>query len=99
MITGTAAPGDTVSVTRAGSGLIGSAVADGGGSWTLDYTGTALPDGSYAFRGNGDVACRLEPGVGGVRRHRRHVGAGGRVHQPPEPDRRVGQRRRPSCSA
>jgi hypothetical protein len=48
-ITGTAAPGNTVSITRAGSGNIGSAVADGGGSWTLDYTGTALPDGSYAF--------------------------------------------------
>src|SRR5262249_34771302 len=49
-ITGTAAPGDTVSVARAGAGIIGSVVADGGGSWTLAPTGTVLPDGGYAFR-------------------------------------------------
>ncbi len=60
-ITGTAAPGDTVSVTRAGSGIIGSAVADGGGSWTLDYTDTALPDGSYAFRGTATSSAGSSP--------------------------------------
>ena len=50
VLTGNAAPGDTVSVTLAGSGLVGSAIADGGGVWTIDHTGTALADGNYAFR-------------------------------------------------
>jgi autotransporter-associated beta strand protein len=58
---GTAAPGDVVSVTRAGFGPIGSAVAAGDGSWTLDYAGTTLPDGSYSFRGTATSSLGTSP--------------------------------------
>ena len=46
---GTAAPDTTVTVTRFGVGVIGTAVADGGGNWSLDYTGTSLPNGVALF--------------------------------------------------
>src|SRR6185503_7186671 len=39
---GTSAPDTTVTVTRFGVGVIGTAVADGGGNWSLDYTGASL---------------------------------------------------------
>ncbi|HKQ78697.1 MAG TPA: Ig-like domain-containing protein, partial [Blastocatellia bacterium] len=45
---GTSAPGTTVTVTRFGVGVIGAALADGGGNWSLDY-GTALPNGVALF--------------------------------------------------
>jgi rhamnogalacturonan endolyase len=46
---GTAGAGDTVTLTRLGVGVIGSVVADGGGSWSFDYTGNSLPDGANGF--------------------------------------------------
>lgn len=46
---GTSAPGTTVTVTRFGVGVIGSAVADGGGNWSLDHTGASLPSGAALF--------------------------------------------------
>lgn len=61
VLTGSAAPGDTVSVTLAGSGIIGSTIAGGGGVWTLDHTGTALADGSYAFRATATTASGSSP--------------------------------------
>jgi autotransporter-associated beta strand protein len=61
VLTGSAAPGDTVSVARGGSGIIGSALADGGGVWTLDHTGTALADGIHAFRATATTAGGSSP--------------------------------------
>jgi autotransporter-associated beta strand protein len=50
LVQGSAGPGDTVTLARAGTGPLGSIVADGTGQWTFDYTGTVLADGTYAFR-------------------------------------------------
>jgi autotransporter-associated beta strand protein len=61
VLTGHAAPGDAVSVRLAGSGLIGPALADGSGVWTIDHTGTALADGSYAFRATATNAGGTSP--------------------------------------
>ncbi|MCX6953572.1 MAG: Ig-like domain-containing protein [Verrucomicrobia bacterium] len=46
---GTAAPGLTVTLSRVDTGVIGTAVADGSGQWTFDYSATPLPDRYYAF--------------------------------------------------
>ncbi|HEY9431002.1 MAG TPA: Ig-like domain-containing protein, partial [Blastocatellia bacterium] len=46
---GTSAPDTTVTVTRFGVGVIGTAVADGGGNWSLDYTGASLSNGAALF--------------------------------------------------
>jgi rhamnogalacturonan endolyase len=46
---GTSAPDTTVTVTRFGVGVIGTTVADGGGNWSLDYTGGSLPNGATLF--------------------------------------------------
>ncbi len=46
---GTATPGVTVTITRDGTGPVGTAVADGAGAWSFDYTGTALPEGETRF--------------------------------------------------
>jgi autotransporter-associated beta strand protein len=61
VLTGVAAGGDVVTVTRIGSGPVGSTVADGSGAWTLDDTGTALPDGSHAFRAAATNASGTSP--------------------------------------
>ncbi len=47
-LSGTAPAGSTVSLTRAGVGVIGSATATAGGAFSFAY-GTALPAGSHAF--------------------------------------------------
>lgn len=47
-LTGTAPSGATVSITRAGVGVVGSVVASGG-VFTFNYTATALPAGVHAF--------------------------------------------------
>jgi rhamnogalacturonan endolyase len=49
VIHGTSAPDTTVTVTRFGVGVIGTTVADGSGSWSLDYTGASLPNGVALF--------------------------------------------------
>jgi len=46
---GTAEAGSTVTVTRVGSGVIGTVTADGSGDWSFDYTGTTLAEGSHDF--------------------------------------------------
>jgi hypothetical protein len=48
-ISGTAEANKTVTVYRADVGQIGTTTADGSGNWTLNYTGTTLPEGTYAF--------------------------------------------------
>lgn len=46
---GTAGPGDTVTLTRIGTGALGTVTADAGGNWSFDYTGVSLPDGANSF--------------------------------------------------
>jgi autotransporter-associated beta strand protein len=52
-INGSADPGDVVTVTLVGSGVIGSATTDELGNWTVPYTGAALPPGLYSFTAAG----------------------------------------------
>ena len=52
---GTAAPGTSVTLSRVDTGAIGTAVADGTGHWTFDYTGTPLADRYYAFQATVDL--------------------------------------------
>src|SRR5439155_1877694 len=49
VLNGTAEANSTVTVTRVGPGVIGSATANGSGIWTFDYTATSLAEGSYTF--------------------------------------------------
>jgi len=48
-LTGSAGAGDTVAVTRIGTGLIGTVTAGAGGAWSFDYTSVSLPDGVTRF--------------------------------------------------
>ncbi|MFT3870949.1 MAG: rhamnogalacturonan lyase B N-terminal domain-containing protein [Nibricoccus sp.] len=47
--TGTASPGDTISLIRVGTGVVGSAVTSASGNWSVDYTSVSLPDGLNSF--------------------------------------------------
>jgi ELWxxDGT repeat protein/VCBS repeat-containing protein len=49
VFTGTAEANTTVRLTRAGSGVIGTAVATASGTWTIDYSSTTLAAGTYTF--------------------------------------------------
>ncbi len=49
VFTGRAEAGSSVSVTRVGAGVIGTALADASGAWTLTYSGPALSPGSHSF--------------------------------------------------
>jgi RHS repeat-associated protein len=54
---GTAPAGSTVTLSRPGLGVIGSASADPStGAWSFNYTGTTLTDGTYAFTATATVA-------------------------------------------
>src|SRR5262249_34203732 len=48
-ISGTAKPSAVVKLTRVGVGLIGTTTADSSGDWSIDYSGTALPEGVHGF--------------------------------------------------
>src|SRR5262249_51568087 len=48
-ISGTSAASATVTVSRADLGVLGTTTAHGAGSWSYNYTGTTLSEGSYAF--------------------------------------------------
>jgi len=61
---GAAAPGATVSLTRSSVGTIGTAIADGSGVWTFDYSTVTLPDGANIFFAtvtDGGQASRSSP--------------------------------------
>ncbi|MDT5269876.1 MAG: hypothetical protein QOH49_2062 [Acidobacteriota bacterium] len=49
VINGTAGAGHTVTLSRADTGVIGAAIADGSGNWSFDYTNTVLAPGTYTF--------------------------------------------------
>lgn len=56
IIKGTSAPNNTIEVIKDGSS-IGTVTAGGDGTWSYDYTGTNLSQGSYAFNARArDVA-------------------------------------------
>ena len=50
VLIGTAPANSPVTVTRIGTGSIGTAVADGTGAWSFDYTATSLPAGTHGFQ-------------------------------------------------
>lgn len=61
-LNGNAEPGSSVTVTRVGAGVVGSATADGLGNWSALYSGPALPPGVYAFTAAAvDVAGNAGP--------------------------------------
>jgi autotransporter-associated beta strand protein len=49
VLVGTAQANTTITITRFGTGVVGTTSADGAGNWTFDYTGTALPQGDSFF--------------------------------------------------
>jgi RHS repeat-associated protein len=48
-ISGTSDPSATVTVSRSDLGVLGTTTANGGGSWSYNYTGTTLAEGTYSF--------------------------------------------------
>ncbi len=51
---GSADAGNTVTVSKAGVGVIGTTPADGTGAWSFDYSSTSLADGSHFFTATAD---------------------------------------------
>ncbi len=49
VLSGTAEANSIVTITRVGTGVIGSTNANGSGEWSFDYTGTTLPGGTNVF--------------------------------------------------
>ena len=49
ILSGTAAAGTTVTLSRAGAGSLGTATVAPDGSWTFDYSGAVLGPGAYNF--------------------------------------------------
>lgn len=58
---GTALPNATVTLTRAGVGVIGSTVTDGTGTWTFDYTAAVLASGTYTFSATANTGGSSSP--------------------------------------
>ncbi len=66
VLSGVADPGNTVTLTKLGAGVIGSATADGAGAWAFDYTAVTLGQGSHFFSataadGSGNTSGSLPP--------------------------------------
>src|SRR6185295_16142795 len=49
ILNGTAEASSVVTITRVGTGVIGTATTNGSGVWTFDYTATTLPEGQHSF--------------------------------------------------
>ncbi|HLM58455.1 MAG TPA: Ig-like domain-containing protein [Pyrinomonadaceae bacterium] len=49
VLSGTAGANNTVALTLAGVGQIGTATADAAGDWSFDYTASALSEGTHTF--------------------------------------------------
>src|SRR5262249_47898548 len=61
-LSGTAAPGATVTVSRADLGVLGSVTANATtGVWTYNYSGTTLPAGTYAFTATATLSSQTSP--------------------------------------
>jgi hypothetical protein len=62
ILSGTAESQSSVRLYRDGSSMGGPVVALGTGTWTFDYRGTVLPDGTYRFTATAtDVAGNVSP--------------------------------------
>src|SRR5439155_107097 len=48
-LNGTSEANATGTVTRVGTGVVGSTTADGSGNWSFNYTGTTLAAGTHTF--------------------------------------------------
>ena len=48
-LSGTTVANGTVTLSRADLGVLGTTTANGSGAWSYNYTGTTLPQGTYAF--------------------------------------------------
>lgn len=65
ILSGTTEPNASVTVTRVGTGVIGTATADGAGAWSFDYTATTLSIGTHLFTATtADVAGNIGPASG-----------------------------------
>ena len=93
ILTGTAGAGDAVTVSRAGSGIVGTTTADGAGTWSLDYTATPLADGTHAFRAAATRGGGHEPALARLRGPRRHGGPARALGPALQPYRAHQQRR------
>lgn len=60
-LSGTAPAGSTVSVTRAGVGVVGTATATSGGAFSFSYTGTTLPAGDHLFTATASTGGTASP--------------------------------------
>ncbi|MBL9207199.1 MAG: hypothetical protein JNN01_19070, partial [Opitutaceae bacterium] len=49
VFSGTGEIGASITLVRTGVGVIGTSTVNGAGAWSVDYSGTTLPDGSYLF--------------------------------------------------
>src|SRR5204862_519040 len=62
ILNGTAEANSLVTITRTGTGVIGSATTNGAGAWSFDYTGTTLAEGNYTFTATAtDQAGNVSP--------------------------------------
>lgn len=67
VLSGTAEASSIVTLTRVGTGIIGTTNADGSGAWSFDYTGTVLPDGTNVFTVTAtDAAGNISPASSAV---------------------------------
>jgi rhamnogalacturonan endolyase len=58
---GTAGAGHSLTLTRIGTGVIGTVVADGSGNWSFDYTSVSLPDGANSFYATASSGAGTSP--------------------------------------
>jgi autotransporter-associated beta strand protein len=61
VLTGTATAGQTVTVKIQGGAALGAATSDGGGQWSLDYTGNILSDGAYVISASASNGTGTSP--------------------------------------
>ena len=65
VLNGTAEGGSTVTITRVGVGVIGSATANASGNWSFDYSAVTLDPGQYPFTATAsDAAGNVSAGSG-----------------------------------
>ncbi|MFT3783215.1 MAG: Ig-like domain-containing protein [Nibricoccus sp.] len=63
-LNGTAPAGSTVTITRIGTGVIGTTVATGTGTFSYNYTGTTLASGVYKFSATATLGGSTSPASG-----------------------------------
>ncbi|MBE2216115.1 MAG: autotransporter-associated beta strand repeat-containing protein [Opitutaceae bacterium] len=61
VLNGTAPSDSTVTISRAGLGVIGTVVASAEGAWTFSYTGTTLASGQYTFTATASAGGTSSP--------------------------------------